>query len=162
MGHILSLGASLAAFWMLLSGSISLDHKLVLGFGIASVILSVYLALRMDRIDRNPVSINLRPSLIQYWLWLAKEIGKANIDVAKIVLSRKMDISPRLIRVRATQQTDVGVATFANSITLTPGTVSVDIDGDEILVHAITNEMAEGLLESDMDQRVTAVESKIR
>jgi multicomponent Na+:H+ antiporter subunit E len=162
MGHILSLGASLAAFWMLLSGSISLDHKLVLGLGVASLILSVWLAVRMDRIDGTPVSVNLRPSLIQYWIWLAKEIGKANIDVAKIVLSPKMEISPRMVRVKATQKTDVGITTFANSITLTPGTVSVDIDNDEILVHAITDEMAQGLLESDMDARVTAVEAKIR
>jgi multicomponent Na+:H+ antiporter subunit E len=116
----------------------------------------------MDRIDGTPVSVNLRPSLIQYWIWLAKEIGKANIDVAKIVLSPKMEISPRMVRVKATQKTDVGITTFANSITLTPGTVSVDIDNDEILVHAITDEMAQGLLESDMDARVTAVEAKIR
>lgn len=162
MWHILSLGASLAAFWMLMSGSISLDHKLVLGFGVASVIVTVLLALRMDRIDGNHVMIRLRPSLIQYWLWLAKEIGKANIDVAKIVLSPKMEISPRMVRVKATQQTDVGIVTFANSITLTPGTVSVDIDNDEILVHAITDEMAQGLIESDMDERVTAVEAKYR
>ncbi|WP_420405087.1 Na+/H+ antiporter subunit E [Nisaea sp.] len=162
MGHILSLGASLAAFWMLLSGSISLDHKLVLGLGVASLILCVWLAIRMDRIDGNPVSVNLRPSLVRYWLWLAKEIGKANIDVAKIVLSPKMELSPRMIRVKASQQTDVGLATFANSITLTPGTVSVDIDDEDILVHAITDEMARGLMESDMDARVTAVEAKIK
>ncbi|UUX50036.1 Na+/H+ antiporter subunit E [Nisaea acidiphila] len=162
MGHIISLGVSLAAFWMLLSGSVSLDHKLVLGFGVASVVLTVFLALRMDRIDGNPVSINLRPRLIRYWIWLAKEIGKANIDVAKIVLSTKLEISPRMVRVKATQKTDVGIATFANSITLTPGTVTVDIEDDEILVHAITNEMAEGLLQSDMDDRITAVEARIR
>ena len=99
---------------------------------------------------------------LQYWIWLAKEIGKANINVAKIVLSPDMKISPRMVRVKASQQTDVGIATFANSITLTPGTVSVDIDNDEILVHAITEDMATGLIESDMDERVTAVELKYR
>ena len=67
-----------------------------------------------------------------------------------------------MVRVKASQQTDVGIATFANSITLTPGTVSVDIDDDEILVHAITDDMATGLIESDMDERVTAVELKYR
>lgn len=160
MRHILSLGVSLAAFWMLLSGSISLDNRLVLSLGIASVILSIYLAIRMDRLDGFPVSVRLGPKLVQYWLWLAKEIGKANIDVAKIVLSPSMKISPRMVRVKASQKTDVGIATFANSITLTPGTVSVDIAEDEILVHAITEDMAQGLLESDMDERVTAVEMK--
>ncbi|MEO9899440.1 MULTISPECIES: Na+/H+ antiporter subunit E [Alphaproteobacteria] len=162
MRHILGLGASLAAFWMLLSGSISLDHKLVLGLGIASVILTIFFAIRMDRLDGFPVHIRLSPKLIQYWIWLAKEIGKANFDVARIVLSRKMSISPRMVRIKASQQTDVGIATFANSITLTPGTVSVDIDNDEILVHAITDEMAKGLIESDMDERVTSMELKYR
>ncbi|MEQ8334165.1 Na+/H+ antiporter subunit E [Nisaea sp.] len=162
MRHILGLGASLAAFWMLLSGSISLDHTLVLWLGIASVVVTVLLAIRMDRLDGFPVSIRLGPKLVQYWLWLAKEIGKANMDVAKIVLSPNMQISPRLVRVKASQKTDVGIATFANSITLTPGTVSVDIDDDEILVHAITDDMARGLIESDMDARVSAVELKYR
>ena len=158
MRHILGLGASLAAFWMLLSGSISLDHTLVLWLGVVSVILTLYLIIRMDRIDGFPAQIRLGPKLIKYWLWLGKEIGKANMDVARIVLSPKMNISPRMVRVKASQQTDVGIATFANSITLTPGTVSVDIDDGEILVHAITDETAQGLLESDIDQRVIAVE----
>lgn len=158
MRHILGLGASLAAFWLLLSGSISFEHTLVLWLGVASIILTLYLVIRMDRLDGCPAQIRLGPTLIKYWLWLGKEIGKANLDVARIILSPKMNISPRMVRVKASQQTDVGIATFANSITLTPGTVSVDIDNDEILVHAITNEMAQGLLESDIDQRVTSVE----
>ena len=160
MWHILSLGISLGAFWMLLSGSISLHNMLVLSLGVASVILVLYLANRMDKLDRQHVVIRLGPKVISYWLWLAKEIGKANLDVVKLVLSPKLEVSPRLIRVKANQKTDMGVATFANSITLTPGTVSVDIEGDEILVHAITEDMATGLLESDMGDRVTAVEAK--
>lgn len=162
MRHILSLGASLAVFWLLLSGSLSFDHKLVAIFGVLSVILCVYLALRMDRLDSVAVHIRLGPTLVSYWFWLAREIGKANIEVARIVLSPKMKISPRLIRVRAEQQTDVGITTFANSITLTPGTVSIEIEDRDILVHAITEDMARGAMESDMGDRVTAMELKYR
>jgi len=84
MRHILGLGASLAAFWMLLSGSISLDHKLVLGFGVASVIVTMFLAIRMDRLDGFAVSIRLSPKLVTYWIWPASEIGMAKPKVDQL------------------------------------------------------------------------------
>ena len=69
-----------------------------------------------------------------------------------------MPISPRMVRVKATQKTDLGLVIFANSITLTPGTVTVDIEGDEMIVHALSQDLADGVLNGDMDSRVTALE----
>ena len=95
--------------------------------------------------------------ILRYWGWLLIEIFKANIDVAKLILAPRLALSPRMIRVKATQSTDMGVVIYANSITLTPGTVTVDIDGDELVVHAITREFADGLTGGDMGDRVTAL-----
>jgi multicomponent Na+:H+ antiporter subunit E len=155
MLHASVLGASLAAFWLLLSGYFT--EPLLLSLGAVSVIATVYLALRTDKFDGERVSLRIDLPIIRYWVWLLVEIVKANIDVAKLILSPTMALSPRMVRVKATQATDVGVVIYANSITLTPGTVTIDIDDDEFVVHAITQEMADGLTGGDMGDRVTAL-----
>ena len=155
MLHALVLGASLAAFWLLLSGYFT--STLLLSLGAISVLVTVYLTLRCDRHDGERVELRIDLPIMRYWLWLMVEIVKANIDVAKLILSPKMALSPRMVRVKATQSTDVGIVIYANSITLTPGTVTVDIEGDELLVHAITQEMADGVTSGDMGERVTAL-----
>lgn len=155
MLHASVLGASLAAFWLLLSGYFT--EPLLLSLGAFSVIVTVYLALRADRIDGERVSFRLDLRIIRYWIWLLIEIVKANIDVAKLIVSPTMVLSPRMVRVKATQTSDMGLVIYANSITLTPGTVTVDIDDDTFVVHAITQEMADGLATGDMDARVTAL-----
>jgi multicomponent Na+:H+ antiporter subunit E len=90
--------------------------------------------------------------------WLLWEIAKANVDVARRVLSRRPAIAPSLLRVRAGQRGDLGRAIYANSITLTPGTVSIEVAGDEITVHALTAEAADGLRTGEMDRKVTDYE----
>ena len=85
-------------------------------------------------------------------------IVKANIDVAWRILRPTMPISPRLIEVSAGQSSDLGRVIYANSITLTPGTVSVEMDGGKILVHALTKEAADDVESGDMDRRVTKLE----
>lgn len=155
MLHALVLGASLAAFWLLLSGYF--HEPLLLSLGAVSVLVTVWLSLRIDRHDNERVRLKIDLPIVRYWVWLLIEIIKANIDVAKLILAPKLAISPRMIRVKATQTTDMGVVIYANSITLTPGTVTVDIDGDELVVHAITQDMADGLADGDMGDRVTAL-----
>ncbi|MDP6037346.1 MAG: Na+/H+ antiporter subunit E, partial [Candidatus Latescibacteria bacterium] len=74
------------------------------------------------------------------------------------VLSPGLPISPRVVRVVATQKTDLCRVIYANSITLTPGTVSLVLDGEEIVVHALTKEAADDVESGDMDRRVTGLE----
>ena len=155
MLHASILGASLAAFWLLLSGYF--HEPLLLTLGAISVVFTVWIALRTDRHDGERVGLKLDLPIVRYWAWLLVEILKSNISVAKLILSPTLALSPRMVRVKATQSTDVGVVIYANSITLTPGTVTVDIDGDELLVHAITQDMADGLTGGDMGDRVTAL-----
>ena len=113
---------------------------------------------RMDVIDREGLPIHLGWRILTYWVWLAVEIVKASLDVARRILDPKLPIHPVLIRLPASQKSELGLVIYANSITLTPGTVSVQVEVGEILVHAIAEEPAEALRQGDMDRRVSAVE----
>jgi multicomponent Na+:H+ antiporter subunit E len=156
--HALSLGIFLAALWLLLSGFFK---PLLLFFGLVSVCLTVYLATRMDVVDHEGHPVHLKIGLtISYWLWLLKEIILSNIDVCRRILSPAMPISPTVIKVRSTQTTDLGHVIYANSITLTPGTVSMSVDGDMIEVHTLTAEGAQNLQAGEMNRRVTLMEGR--
>ncbi|MGD2138840.1 MAG: Na+/H+ antiporter subunit E [Burkholderiales bacterium] len=146
----------LFAFWLLLSGHYT---GFLVGAGAVCALGVVLFARRMDVVDREGHPVQLVPrALLFYWPWLIKEIFKSALQVAVIILHPRLPISPVLLRVRATQKTDVGRTTFANSITLTPGTISVDVGDDEILVHALTQDGASGLANGEMDRRVTRFE----
>ena len=155
MLYIIGLTLSLTAFWLLMSG---IYTPLILFLGAISVIFVLYLTRRMDALDEDVFEFKLKRKHFSYWSWLAKEIFTANIDVSKVILSPKMNLSPRLVRVPLSQSNELATVIYANSITLTPGTVSVDIEGDEIIVHALTQELMDGLTDGDMDQRVNYLE----
>jgi multicomponent Na+:H+ antiporter subunit E len=153
--YAISLTLVLFALWLLLSGHYV---PLLLGLGALSALLVVTIALRMDVLDREGHPIHLRPKALLYWPWLGWEIVKSNVDVARRILSPTLPISPTVIRLKASQKSELGKVIYANSITLTPGTVSIDIDGDKIEVHALTREAAQALRTGDMDRRVTRFE----
>ncbi len=115
----------------------------------------------MEVVDRETYPIHLSVILPRYWLWLFKEIALANIDVTKRILAPNLPINPQLFRVKATQHNELGKVIFANSITLTPGTVTVDIDGDEFLVHALSDATKDDLETGEMDRRVTGLEQPV-
>jgi multicomponent Na+:H+ antiporter subunit E len=150
--HSISLGAVLFGVWLLLSGHF---EPLLIGFGVLSCVIVVVATGRMDVIDHEGHPLHLTWRAPTYWLWLTWEIVKANWDVAKCVLSPSMPISPTVFRTKASQKSDLGLVIYANSITLTPGTISVDIADGYILVHALTKAGAEGVEEGTMDRRVT-------
>ena len=93
------------------------------------------------------------PQTLSYFGWLFSEIIKANIAVVKAVMSPNLAVSPTLVRIPTPQKTDIGKVMFAYSITLTPGTVSVDIQDDHILVHALLSEMSEPADFAEMAER---------
>lgn len=157
MVHAVSLGLILFVTWLLMSG---IFDPLILVLGILSCVFVVAIAMRMDVIDHEAVPLHLTFSAVIYWVWLFWEIVKANIDVTKRVLLPSVGIRPTMARIKATQKTDLGLVIFANSITLTPGTISVDVEEDgHILVHAISAEGVDGLEGGEMDRRVTAMET---
>ena len=148
----------LMAVWLLNSGHYT---PLLIGFGVLSCLFVVYLSWRMGIVDREGLPVHLIPRALIYGPWLFKEIFTANVDVAKRTLTPyEPDISPRLFDTGVTQKSDLGRVIYANSITLTPGTVSIGVRGSYITVHAIAEEVADGLQEGEMDQRVTWLEGK--
>jgi multicomponent Na+:H+ antiporter subunit E len=150
-----SSGAVLFGFWLTLSGYI---EPFLITAGAASAAAVVWLAHRMALIDHEGHPVHLGRKVFTYLPWLLKEIAKSAWDVSKIILNPRLPVSPRLVRVQPTQRTTVGVVTYANSITLTPGTISVDVGPGAILVHALTGQGAASLLAGDMDRRVTRFE----
>ena len=109
-------------------------------------------------LDDEAVPIQLAPRHLFYVPWLAKEIVLSNLSVAKVILTPSLPIHPRILQVRASQKSDVAQVIYANSITLTPGTVTLDVRDGQFLVHALTTDSAEGLLSGEMDRRVSALE----
>ncbi len=154
----LGLFVALCVGWILWSGYFK---PLLLGLGLASALVCTYLALRMRKADGEGSQFKILQHVHQlatYWPWLLLEIAKSNIEVAKIILSGKMNIDPVMIRLKAGQQTEMGQVIYGNSITLTPGTITVDIEDGELLVHALVQSGADGLHEGGMDRRITALE----
>jgi multicomponent Na+:H+ antiporter subunit E len=149
---------TLFALWLLMSG---IYNPLVITLGIGSSIIAVFVVRRMDNAaDTERLRIHLRPlAIIGYWAWLMVEIAKANWVVTKLILSPNMRLNRHLFNVPCTQKTDLGQAIFANSITLTPATISVEVEDGYFLVHALsyTDNHMDDL--ADMDRRVTAIES---
>jgi len=154
----LGLFVALCAGWILWSGYFK---PLLLGLGLVSVLMCVYLAMRMSKTDGEGPGFSIIDHIHQlatYWPWLLVEIAKSNIDVARIVLAPKIDVDPVMIRVTSTQTTGLGRVIYGNSITLTPGTITVDMEDDQVIIHALTQAGAEGVRSGDMDRRVTALE----
>lgn len=155
LARAVSLTVSLFVLWLLLSGHYD---PLLLSLGAVSCMLVAWIAYRMDVADHEGHPIHLTWRVLLYWIWLFWEIIKSNIQVARLILAPRLAISPTVIKVKASQPDDLGHVTYANSITLTPGTVSIDVRNATIEVHAITREMAESLQTGEMDRRVTRME----
>jgi len=155
MKHSISLSLTLGAFWLLNSGY---NTPLILSLGVVSVAFVIYLSRRMDVVDHESQPVQLTTSLPGYYVWLVKEIILANISVVKHVWLGNQTISPTLATLKASQITDMGRVIYATSITLTPGTVAVDLAGDQIVVHALLRENIEALAAGEMDRRVKLLE----
>lgn len=155
MRHIVGLSLVLSVFWLIISGHYT---PLLLSLGCASVALVVFIAYRMDVVDHEAQPLHLTLRLPAYWLWLLKEIVRSNLDVTYRVWRGNVSISPTVITVDAGEETDIGRVILANSITLTPGTVSMDLRGRRVTVHALTRQTAEALQSGAMDRRVRRLE----
>lgn len=147
---------ALAVLWMLLSGYFK---PLLLGLGVASCVGVTWLSARLRVVDREGFAMEWLLPLLRYLPWLLWQIVLSNIDVARRILTRQPAISPTMVTVTPQQRTDLGRVMFANSITLTPGTLSILVDENRILVHALSRSGGEDLLEGAMNRRVAAMEA---
>ena len=145
----------LYGFWITLSGQYDLFH-LSLGFLCSLLVGSVSHDLLFEDIRRkNRLFTIIR--FIRYLPWLFYQIILANLHVAYLVLSPRMPIDPKIIRFKTKLTSDISKVTLGNSITLTPGTITVDINADEFYVHAISKKVADDLLTGEMEQRIAHI-----
>ena len=152
----MKLALALAAVWMALSG---LLEPLLLGLGLASCLAVAWIKVRTDRCDRAPVPVALRiERLPGYLLWLAWEIVKSNIDVSRRILSPRLPVAPAVRWLPASQRSELTRMVYANSITLTPGTLSVDLVDGSVEVHALHESSLDALERGEMDARVSRLD----
>ena len=154
-------GVVLFIFWLLLSGH---TEPLLLGLGLASVVLTLFLVNRMNVIDHESYPVHLGSRFPAFVVYLFREIVSANIDVIRRIMSwQDKSISPQLVELPLPQKTDLGRIIYANSITLTPGTVSVRLGKDTILVHALTRDAADELSLGNMARAIPdkAIDNKV-
>lgn len=151
----MSLTGLLFAFWLALSGHYT---PMLVAAGAASALLCMIAALRLRILDREGQPIELAFGLVTYLPWLVGEIAKSAWVVTKIILDPRLPITPTMTVVAASQRTSVGIAVYGNSITLTPGTITVGQRGNELTVHALTRSGALDLEAGAMDRRVKLLE----
>ncbi len=153
--RVISLSVVLYLFWLALSGYFK--PFLLIG-GLLTTIAVVLISRRMKVDDTEGHPAHLLPAAVSYWPWLLWEIIKAGWSVTKAVLRPRLAISPTLTRVVASQRTPAGIVTYANSITLTPGTITTAVKDFVLTVHALERGGALDLEDGGMDARVTRFE----
>lgn len=151
---MLTLLVSLAAAWLLWSG---LYKPLLLALGTASCLLTFWLVRRMGYFDDELFALRFSLRLLRYWWWLGGQIIRSSFEVARVVLDPKLPISPRVIDLRAESPHPFDQVILGNSITLTPGTLAIDVHEGVIKVHALTEEGARDLVSGEMNRRVTGM-----
>ncbi len=157
MFHLFYMSLLLALFWLGLSGHYT---ALLLAFGALSAGLVVWLAWRMDMVDHESVPLHLSRRVLTFWPWLLVEIVKSNIDVVRRVLDPRLPIERSVIRVPTGDMSPLRETIYANAITLTPGTVSLDVSNGEVIVHALSRTAAEEVHTGEMARRVTGLEQE--
>ena len=155
----LLLSATLFAFYCALSGQF--HNAFLMEVGAAACIGIALLSKHMGTDDDEGFPIRWWLKTASYVPWLMWQIVLANIDVAKRVWNPSLPINPQMIKVKHDLQTPFGLATYANSITLTPGTVTVRVEDGVLHIHALSDEAAADLFGGEMHRRVKAVEGQI-
>lgn len=146
----------LAVVWMILSGKLELIYFF---WGFISIVFVMWMSNKIRAIpmaENEPCGTTriIIPRLIVYLLWLVVEIVKSGVYVAYVVLHPRMPIQPMIVRFTSKQPNVLARVILGNSITLTPGTLTLDIEGDLFTVHALTRDTEEGLVSGDMESRV--------
>ena len=152
-----SLAVVLFLFWLALSGHYT---PFLMVAGAASAILCAVVAARLRIADAEGHAVHLLGSALTYFPWLLWEIAKSGWAVTKVILHPRLPVSPTMTRVIASQRSTVGIATYANSITLTPGTITTGVKGNVLTVHGLVRDGAADVEAGGMDARVSRFEGR--
>ena len=151
VARALILMALLIAAWILWSGY---PKPLLLGLGAFSCLLTVWLVRRMGYFHDETFAFNFGWRLLRFWAWLGREIVVSSLEVARVVLSRNVEVKPQVVKLDGSTFSSLDLALLGNSITLTPGTLTLDVHEGRLLVHALTRQGAEALQAGEMQRRV--------
>ena len=146
----------LAAVWLLWSG---LFEPQLLVLGLVSCVVTFLLVQRMGYLEDRIFALRYSFHLLGYLAWLIREVIRSSLDVSRIVLDPRLPISPRVLEIKATSEHPVDQVILANSITLTPGTLALDLHEGVIRVHTLTEAGARELVSGEMDRRVARIHS---
>ena len=144
----------LVAAWFLWSG---VFKPVLVVLGVISCLLTVYVVRRMGNFDPGVFAFRYNLRLIGFWFWLLREIARSSIQVARVVLRQPMRLNTEVVEVPVDDLDHVDQALLGNSITLTPGTLTLDTRQNTLTVHALTPEGAQALRKGEMKQRVAAL-----
>ena len=139
--------------WLLWSG---MYKPLMLTLGALSVALTILLAWRMRFFKKRLFALRFSFGILRYWGWLFIEVVKSSIQVMRVVLRPTIEVAPVVVKIPRNQRSEFQTMMLGNSITLTPGTITLDVDEDTILVHALTEAGADDLMAGEMARRVDA------
>ncbi len=151
MGYAVGLIVALSALWLGLSGLY--DKPIVLSLGAVSIVVCLIIVMRMKILDRESSLYHRLPNFFMLAPWLLWEIIKSNIVVIRACLAPRLDINPALVNIPTRCGSDLARVTFANSITLTPGTVTIGVGEEMLIVHALYEELAQPEAFIEMDRR---------
>ena len=156
IGALAGLAVILSLAWLAWSGYFK---PLLLILGAVSVALTLYLAVRTNFFEHTSGLLAMSRRLPGYWLWLLMQIVRSSFDVAKIVLSPSLPVSPSIVRLKCPREEVLPQAILGNSITLSPGTITIDIDEQEVLVHCLSEAGAVDVESGELLQRIRELEA---
>jgi multicomponent Na+:H+ antiporter subunit E len=149
--HYIRSALIVAIIWLLLSGHYT---QLILSLGVVSVLIVTWFVWRMDRVDGELAVLPMRPRLLYYLLWLMWQVVLANIDVVRRIWDPALPIRPTWQRLDIKVSSPLAKMIYANSITLTPGTLTTDVREDHFMVHSLTTEGIEELRKGSMEKQI--------
>ncbi len=156
LSRVIVLGVLLAAAWLLWSGYFK---PLILMFGAFSCAIVLITAYRMHLFDSDVFELRFISRLFRFWAWLGNEVVRSSLEVTRIVLNPKLPIKPTVVEIDSHCEHPVDLTILGNSITLTPGTLTLSIDNRRFTVHALTENGARDIAGGEMDRRVRALRS---
>lgn len=141
----------LFAVWMVFSGFFDRFYLII---AVLSVFLSLAVIARMRIFGAGDIPTYIKPRAIIYFCWLIKEVIKSGLSVSIKVWQAMPEIMPVLAWIKTAQKTEEGLTLYANSITLTPGTLCINIEGGMMEIHALSQENMESLNRGYMNNKV--------
>jgi len=155
--HISIWALILSVFWLLLSG---IYNPLMIGFGVASIFVVLLVLGRMEDVDKTRQQVGTGLRLIRYIPWLIVQVLKSSIHVTKLIWGSPSKVSPTLAKINISNVPPSKRVLYANSITLTPGTLCVDLKDDELTVHALQKSSITALEKGYMENKITGIWGK--